>query len=275
MNYARIYAAFIDDRKAKQPSKPTYFEKHHIVPRSLGGGDERSNIVRLTARDHYFAHCCLAKMHGGKMWSALFALANMAKVDATANCFLKARMVDVARKKAAVVRSENMTALWASGEFSRQRTYAPISDYHRRRLTETLTGRKKSAESLVKQSATHRRSAKEFVFRQSETGEVFRGTQREFSERTGVSQSLASCLTRGKILSAKLWTLDGAPTERMFGRDPIVRRFLHTDGRVFMGTTYDFRTTYNLDSGVISNLINGKNRVKSFKGWTCEGAGAA
>ena len=78
MNYARIYAAFIDDRRAKQPQAPDYFEKHHIKPRCLGGGDEPENIIRLTPEDHLFAHLLLAKMHGGKLWFAVAAMLNLA-----------------------------------------------------------------------------------------------------------------------------------------------------------------------------------------------------
>lgn len=70
MNYARIYSEFIADRLTKQPSKPTYFERHHILPRSLGGGNENSNIIRLTMEDHIHAHILLAKIHGGSMWGA-------------------------------------------------------------------------------------------------------------------------------------------------------------------------------------------------------------
>lgn len=32
------------------------YEKHHVVPRSLGGTDDSSNIIRLTPREHYIAH---------------------------------------------------------------------------------------------------------------------------------------------------------------------------------------------------------------------------
>lgn len=75
MNYARIYSEFIADRLTKQPVKPDYFEKHHILPRSLGGGDEPENIVCLTMEDHIHAHILLAKIHGGRLWAALFFMA--------------------------------------------------------------------------------------------------------------------------------------------------------------------------------------------------------
>mgnify|MGYP000855349581 CR=1 FL=1 len=81
MNYARIYAEFIDDRKAKQPQAPDYFEKHHIKPRCLGGGDEPENIIRLTPEDHLFAHMLLAKVHGGKLWVAVYAMCYLVNRD--------------------------------------------------------------------------------------------------------------------------------------------------------------------------------------------------
>lgn len=36
-------------------------EKHHILPKSLGGSNERSNIVCLTYREHFIAHWLLTK----------------------------------------------------------------------------------------------------------------------------------------------------------------------------------------------------------------------
>jgi hypothetical protein len=69
MNYQAIYSSLIAKRKAKKPRG--YSEKHHIIPRCLGGSDDRNNLVRLTAREHFIAHRLLAKVHGGKMWAAL------------------------------------------------------------------------------------------------------------------------------------------------------------------------------------------------------------
>jgi hypothetical protein len=40
-----------------------YYEKHHILPRCMGGGDEPENLVRLTPEEHYVAHQLLVKMH--------------------------------------------------------------------------------------------------------------------------------------------------------------------------------------------------------------------
>jgi hypothetical protein len=42
----------------------TYIEKHHIIPRSfgLGGEKDKSNLVYLTAKEHYIVHKLLTKM---------------------------------------------------------------------------------------------------------------------------------------------------------------------------------------------------------------------
>lgn len=42
-----------------------YIEKHHIMPRSLGGSDDITNIVKLTSREHFVCHLLLVKMTTG------------------------------------------------------------------------------------------------------------------------------------------------------------------------------------------------------------------
>jgi hypothetical protein len=55
-----------------------YKERHHIVPRCMGGDDELENIVELTAEEHYVAHQLLVKMHPDNFGLAL-AATRMAK----------------------------------------------------------------------------------------------------------------------------------------------------------------------------------------------------
>lgn len=74
MNYSRIYTDFISDRRLKQPPDGQYSERHHILPRSLGGGNGADNLIRLTAGDHLFAHVLLAKIHGGRLIFAAMIL---------------------------------------------------------------------------------------------------------------------------------------------------------------------------------------------------------
>lgn len=55
-----------------------YRERHHVIPRCMGGGDAAENIVELTAEEHYVAHQLLVKMHHGVVGLTLAAV-RMAK----------------------------------------------------------------------------------------------------------------------------------------------------------------------------------------------------
>lgn len=62
MDYVKHYNLLIE--KAQQRLElDGYSELHHIVPRCMNGSDDTSNLVRLTAREHYVAHQLLAKMY--------------------------------------------------------------------------------------------------------------------------------------------------------------------------------------------------------------------
>jgi len=59
--YTRIYYQIV--QHAKQRIAPQgYTEKHHIIPRSIGGNNSSTNIVTLTAREHFLCHWLLVKM---------------------------------------------------------------------------------------------------------------------------------------------------------------------------------------------------------------------
>lgn len=68
MNYRQVYNNLVEKRKALSPSG--YTEKHHIIPKSLGGSSSPSNLVSLTAREHFIAHLLLSKMYaeGSIQW---------------------------------------------------------------------------------------------------------------------------------------------------------------------------------------------------------------
>ena len=63
--YRRWYDALMAKARARN-SLNGYSERHHIKPKSLGGSDVRSNIVRLTYREHYLAHWMLTKFKRGE-----------------------------------------------------------------------------------------------------------------------------------------------------------------------------------------------------------------
>jgi hypothetical protein len=61
MNYQKIYESLINKRR-DNPAKG-YTERHHILPRALGGSDDPTNLVVLSGREHWVAHLLLHKIH--------------------------------------------------------------------------------------------------------------------------------------------------------------------------------------------------------------------
>ena len=59
MNYIKHYNLLVEKRKNIIPEG--YTERHHIIPKCMGGTDDASNIVVLTAKEHYVAHHLLYK----------------------------------------------------------------------------------------------------------------------------------------------------------------------------------------------------------------------
>lgn len=60
----------------------SYVEKHHIIPRCIGGTNHRENIVSLTAREHFLCHLLLTRMTTGKVKQAMYwAVGKFAQVN--------------------------------------------------------------------------------------------------------------------------------------------------------------------------------------------------
>ena len=62
MNYKAIYDALIE-RARQRELKDVYFEKHHVIPKCMGGSNKKDNMVQLLAREHFIAHEFLIKIY--------------------------------------------------------------------------------------------------------------------------------------------------------------------------------------------------------------------
>lgn len=61
MNYLKIYFAIIAKAAGRESS--ILYDKHHIIPQSLGGPDVPTNWIYLTPREHMIAHHLLARAY--------------------------------------------------------------------------------------------------------------------------------------------------------------------------------------------------------------------
>jgi hypothetical protein len=74
--YRRTYYSIIEN--ARKLERAGYLERHHIVPKSLGGTNKKSNLVSLTFREHFVCHRLLPRFTEGtarqKMLKALWCI---------------------------------------------------------------------------------------------------------------------------------------------------------------------------------------------------------
>ena len=64
--------------RAASREVPDTVEKHHIIPRSLGGVNTSENLAKLTPKEHFIAHLLLTKMVDGvNLRKMVYALRNM------------------------------------------------------------------------------------------------------------------------------------------------------------------------------------------------------
>ncbi len=75
MNYQKIHDSIIDNARKRKLPKEVYTERHHVIPKSMGGDDEKNNIVILTGREHFIIHWLLYKIYkNSQMTYAFFAM---------------------------------------------------------------------------------------------------------------------------------------------------------------------------------------------------------
>lgn len=75
-----------------------YVEKHHIIPKCLGGSNDKSNIVVLTGREHFIAHMLLAKIHGGGLWQASKMMMKFSKKNKQKR-YVNSKLYEIAKKE--------------------------------------------------------------------------------------------------------------------------------------------------------------------------------
>ena len=64
MNNQKIYDQIIS--RSRNREMPAVVEKHHVVPRCLGGTNAKENIAYLSPREHFICHLLLTKMYDGE-----------------------------------------------------------------------------------------------------------------------------------------------------------------------------------------------------------------
>ena len=100
-------------QNGKQERSPGH-ERHHIVPRSLGGTDDKENITFITAREHFVCHWLLIKIYpvGEAHWKMLNALRMMRAENPNQkryNTKITSRVYAKLKEEYSLIQSERVT----------------------------------------------------------------------------------------------------------------------------------------------------------------------
>ena len=154
--YSRWYNDIINNANNRIPLT-CYIEKHHIIPKSLGGGDHKDNIVSLTAREHFICHWLLTKMtFGNQYYKMLYAFHAMRIRPEKYSSKITARAYSNLKEEFTKVRSIDQKRIEESRPESQKKEIAQkiSSTYHNKTQQEKDAIKKK--QSLSAKSRTRR-----------------------------------------------------------------------------------------------------------------------
>lgn len=105
--YYKWYRNIIEN--AKRRDITGYTEQHHIIPRSLGGSNDKNNLVALTAKEHFICHVLLTKFTKGLEYQKmLYACNGMKRSRNYQNRYINSRLFETIKKEFSKMHSEKL-----------------------------------------------------------------------------------------------------------------------------------------------------------------------
>jgi hypothetical protein len=154
VNYAAHYEKMM--QRARGRVLGGYRERHHVVPRCLGGRDVPDNIVELTAGEHYVVHQLLVKMHPGHHGLAYAVLKMGAAGGRRPFAWLRSRFAESQRgrrlgphtaqhrRRISIANSGKACLPEVRAKLSVAFKGKPLTDQHRKNIAKSLIGHKRT-----------------------------------------------------------------------------------------------------------------------------------
>lgn len=202
--YTKCYFSIISHAKNRVLLKDVYQEKHHIIPKSIGGNNTSENLVKLTAREHFICHMLLRKMTSGNDKRLMIFAANaICYVRRNTHLKVSSRTFDLLRK-----------------ELAKSKTGIPRSKETRRKISESKKGRKMSESTKIAISKGVKLERSSWSLEKKEEisnrlSKILRGKKRTEETKKKISNSSKGRTQAG----AKLWELQSPSGEifKVFG----------------------------------------------------------
>lgn len=205
MNYQKIYNSIISKRKLCPAD--THIEKHHIIPKCMGGNNIKENIVFLTSREHFICHYLLTKIYPKHM-GLKYAFRCMRATPKNSNHkrYINSRLFE--SLKGSIVVSEE-----TKRKMSQKQKGKILSEDTKRKISEANLGKILSKESIQKMKNTKNKI-----------------------EENGLTQATNAARKSMRTMKSKLW--DGLSYEeyqrkinvgRKMTQEQIEKRKLHNN----------------------------------------------
>lgn len=155
--YTKWYYSIVN--YARTRTKPnSYTERHHIVPRCLGGLNSADNIVALTGREHFVCHILLTKMTSGNdRHKMIHAAIGMKRARSYQDCYINSRLYEKVKSEFAIISSLKNKGRIPSADTRQKMSDSgkgrPKSEEHKKKIAEANKGKIKgemSAENKIK-----------------------------------------------------------------------------------------------------------------------------
>lgn len=175
MNYTKIYNSLVSNRKEMLRSKrDAVYERHHILPKSLGGTDDSENLVLLTPREHYIAHWLLVKIYAGPSKAKMaYAFLQMARGSNSRGTGVSSRQFDRTKQELSKYTKGSFHPNWGKSK--------PMSEEHKIKIGNSLRG--------VEKSDAHKKSL----------SESFKGKPKTMTEANALRLKILSAGNVGRV----------------------------------------------------------------------------
>ena len=166
MNYQRIYNQIVERAQTRQLEG--YKEKHHVVPKCMGGNNDKSNLVDLTAREHFICHRLLCEIYpnNDKLLYALWLMAIGKQKPKSLDEFkLSSRVYETIRLSfinkitgKSKPSNKGRKVTWGDkiGKSLKGKPKPPRSEKHNQAISAAMKGKKQSPEAIDKRFASRR-----------------------------------------------------------------------------------------------------------------------
>lgn len=217
MNYLKHYNKLIETRKRLNRNKHqgVYYENHHIVPKCMGGGNSKDNLVLLTAKEHFLAHLLLAKGYKNKkLYYSVFMMGNTYKEKRN----LTSKQVERAKQFQSLAMSGENNPMFGKKhssdtkrKMSKKRLGKKISKEAKQKLSKANLGKVLSEETKTKISKSlsgkknYRHNPIKYKFYNLRTKETVKTTCYDLRLNYGCISS--SSLPKGKVIISGDWVL--------------------------------------------------------------------